>query len=571
MDFDEQFFEIQPHGKLFVLRLPEGKPVTSPWPVSDHLKPYLSMPKPFVGVVVDVGDNPFTFCSSDLTALFLVSTNAASQLGGGLYGVPESEARPCVVVIRGDSARRLQVSLKILAPFFGRYGSTDVIQITESFDSAVALARARLQAGGQGYPALMADFSRANEPPAVNSEPVGVDPRRDPVEELSPSNEPAESEQPLIFLAHASEDKDAVRRLYSQLKSSGLRPWLDEKDLLPGQNWPVEIPKAIDRSDIFIACLSTRSVQKQGYVQKEFRLALNAYAEKPSGSIYLIPAKLDDCDVPDLQLPHLGISLRDIQWIELWKENGFERLVNTIRNRQGRPEYEPKVPKPKVAGAAVRIVDISFTGDEKDLSRARTGKFPVWMRSRGDFVQIDLKLRNVSSEVAFLKGVIIHVDRLLYLEDFGYMGAAIPPSAEYDMVLPIREAPFSLKHSISQSIEPNGVDRFILTLRPEYSNILFITRLEIIYDEDDKSVTSGNIIFATRDGPRTFPTASDQMLLDMDRAIEENDPHLKTRWEAARARIIKNNQVREATVKIVGVRNEIVASFERGEPIVHGF
>lgn len=35
---------------------------------------------------------------------------------------------------------------------------------------------------------------------------------------------------------------------------------------------------------------------------------------------------------------------------------------------------------------------------------------------------------------------------------------------------------------------------FILTLRPECSNILFITRVEIIYDEDDKAVTSGKAI-----------------------------------------------------------------------------
>jgi hypothetical protein len=518
-----------------------------------------------VGVVVDVGDNKFTLCSSDLTALLLVSTNAAASLGRDIYGTPRGQARPCVVVIRGEQARRLQSILELLR-------MTEVIRIADSFESALAIARATLEAGGIGYPALMVDSSRAGEQPAVNNEAArAAEPRPAPAEEPPTDDEPHESRQHLIFLAHASEDKDAARRLYSHLKSNGLRPWLDEIDLLPGQNWPVEITKAIDRSDIFIACLSTHSVQKQGYVQKEFRLALNAYAERPPGSIYLIPAKLDDCEVPDLQLPHMGISLRDIQWIELWKENGFERLVNAIRHRHGGPEHELKIPKPKAAGAAVRIVDISFSGDRKDSPGARQTGNPVWMHERGDFVQVDLKLRNVSSEVAFLKSVIIHVDQLWHLEGFGYVGAAIPPSAEYDVVLPIRDAPFSLKQAISQSIEPNGVDRFLLTLHPEHPKFLFVTRLEIVYDEDDKSVTSGNIIFATRGGPYTFPTASEQMLLDMDRAVEENDPHLKTRWEAARARVTRNNQIREATVKLGGVRNEIVASFEQGEPIVHGF
>lgn len=111
-----------------------------------------------------------------------------------------------------------------------------------------------------------------------------------------------------IFVAHASEDKGLVRDLYSKLVNRGFKPWLDEIDLLPGQNWQIEIPKAIRESDIFIACLSRLSVRKQGYVQREFRSALSTYAEKPPGSIYLIPLKLDDCEIPDFQLPQLGIS-----------------------------------------------------------------------------------------------------------------------------------------------------------------------------------------------------------------------------------------------------------------------
>ena len=92
----------------------------------------------------------------------------------------------------------------------------------------------------------------------------------------------------------------------------GLDPWLDEVDLLPGQIWKEEIPKAIRKAKIFLACLSTRSVKKVGYIQNEFRLALSAFGERPPGSIFLIPARLDDCEVPDLQIPDRGLTLRDI-------------------------------------------------------------------------------------------------------------------------------------------------------------------------------------------------------------------------------------------------------------------
>ncbi|MEH2305164.1 toll/interleukin-1 receptor domain-containing protein, partial [Nostoc sp.] len=103
-----------------------------------------------------------------------------------------------------------------------------------------------------------------------------------------------------IFLAHASEDKPLVRNLHSRLLSHGFKPWLDELDILPGQTWRTAIPRAIRESDIFIACLSQRSVQKQGYIQREFRLALETYAEKPPETIYLIPLKFDNCEIPDL-------------------------------------------------------------------------------------------------------------------------------------------------------------------------------------------------------------------------------------------------------------------------------
>ena len=135
---------------------------------------------------------------------------------------------------------------------------------------------------------------------------------------------------PKIFLAHAREDKPQVRKLYADLTARGLDPWLDEVDLVPGQIWKEEIPRAIRQAGIVLACLSSRSAGKVGYVQNEFRLALSAFGERPPGSIYLIPVRLDECDVPDLQIPDRGLSLQDIQWVDLWQENGFDSLVKAI-------------------------------------------------------------------------------------------------------------------------------------------------------------------------------------------------------------------------------------------------
>ncbi|MGI9493028.1 MAG: SUMF1/EgtB/PvdO family nonheme iron enzyme [Geminicoccaceae bacterium] len=138
-----------------------------------------------------------------------------------------------------------------------------------------------------------------------------------------------------VFLGHASEDKPQVRALYQQLKAKGFSPWLDVVDLMPGQLWRVEIPKAIKSAAVFLACLSKASVAKRSYVQKEFRHALSVFAELPPGSIYLIPVRLDDCEVPDLSIPELELKLADVHWVDLFEEDGFERLVQAIKHALG--------------------------------------------------------------------------------------------------------------------------------------------------------------------------------------------------------------------------------------------
>jgi formylglycine-generating enzyme required for sulfatase activity len=147
-----------------------------------------------------------------------------------------------------------------------------------------------------------------------------------------------------IFLAHAREDKPQVRKLYADLKARRLDPWLDEVDLMPGQIWKTEIPNAIRHAEMFLACLSRQSIEKRGYVQREFRQALSAFAERPPGSIYLIPVRLDECDVPDLEIPDLDLNLRDIQWVDLWQEGGLARLVAAIEHALG--ERIESLPEP---------------------------------------------------------------------------------------------------------------------------------------------------------------------------------------------------------------------------------
>lgn len=180
-----------------------------------------------------------------------------------------------------------------------------------------------------------------------------------------------------VFLCHSSGDKPAVRDLYERLRSAAgyISPWLDEEDLLPGQRWQDEIPKAVRDSDVVIVCLSQSSINKKGYVQKEIKYALDVADEQPEGAIFLIPVKLEECEIPG-RLSHL-------QCVNI-EGKGFERLISSLQYRarslgintvaSGRPsgvEHKQKIRKEAVSpDAAIGILALSDASLQTAKGRA---------------------------------------------------------------------------------------------------------------------------------------------------------------------------------------------------------
>jgi outer membrane protein assembly factor BamD (BamD/ComL family) len=157
-----------------------------------------------------------------------------------------------------------------------------------------------------------------------------------------------EEKRPLkVFLCHASGDKPPVRDLYKQLSAEGIDAWLDQEKLLPGQDWRLEIPQAVQEADVVVVCLSKKSITKEGYVQKEIRFALDIAEEKPEGTIFLIPARLEDCMVPE--------RLSRWQWVDLYEEDGFVRLLRSLNLRANK------------VGAVIQ--PISYETSDQELQR----------------------------------------------------------------------------------------------------------------------------------------------------------------------------------------------------------
>ena len=103
---------------------------------------------------------------------------------------------------------------------------------------------------------------------------------------------------PQVFIAYVREDRELADRLYQTVDAAGFSPWMDTRKLLPGQNWPRAIETAIENSEFFLACFSSRSVNQRGGFQAEIRYALDCARSIPLDEIYIVPVRLDECRVP---------------------------------------------------------------------------------------------------------------------------------------------------------------------------------------------------------------------------------------------------------------------------------
>ena len=140
------------------------------------------------------------------------------------------------------------------------------------------------------------------------------------------------SENKLIpFLSYSKINKMAAREFAERLKSEGwIDSWFDEEDILPGQVWEDIVANNVRNSHAVIILLSKNAVASEGFFQKEIRLALDTVAEKPDGTIFILPIRLNGCEVPEM--------LKKYQYVDYFggveqKERVYSSLIASLKLR----------------------------------------------------------------------------------------------------------------------------------------------------------------------------------------------------------------------------------------------
>ena len=110
----------------------------------------------------------------------------------------------------------------------------------------------------------------------------------------------------------------------------------DKVNILPGELWDTTIQSAIRRADFFLVCISSISINKRGYLQKEIQKALDIWKEKLEDDIYFIPCRLEKCELPR--------QLSCFQWVDLFEQQGISMLMRALETGMQRRKNTERDP-----------------------------------------------------------------------------------------------------------------------------------------------------------------------------------------------------------------------------------
>jgi hypothetical protein len=148
-----------------------------------------------------------------------------------------------------------------------------------------------------------------------------------------------------VFISYSREDASFARRLYHAFEANGVRAWMDETQIVPGQFIEEAIQKGIAAADRFVLCCSKSSLENSWWVDSEVTSIFEKERELSKVArrklSVVIPVMLDD---------HLTNGWKGAKAPELrsrlatdftkWEDDkgftaSFERLLVALRTREG--------------------------------------------------------------------------------------------------------------------------------------------------------------------------------------------------------------------------------------------
>jgi WD40 repeat protein len=132
-----------------------------------------------------------------------------------------------------------------------------------------------------------------------------------------------------VFLCHNQEHKALVRQLHEALTSRGLRVWLDEREIGPGDLWLPALEQAIQTARAAVIAIGAGGLARWAEAERQV-----LEDESVRRGIPLVPVLL----AGGPEGSELPVFLRRHQWVDLRQglsADGIERLVAALRRGPG--------------------------------------------------------------------------------------------------------------------------------------------------------------------------------------------------------------------------------------------
>jgi hypothetical protein len=188
------------------------------------------------------------------------------------------------------------------------------------------------------------------------------------------------TEQFDVFLCHNSKDKSLVEKIADQLRLRGLNPWLDKASLAGGDQFTIEIEKAIVNSKSAVIFFGNNGVGNWQKREIGVCYSRSVDASKEGLVFKVIPVLLPGVT----EVPKDQMFLREIHWIsflDLKHKDAFKQLESAIRSKEpqstkGRtPFYVPKSSISSISSSSQTRTEMLSGGITLEMIKIPAGSF----------------------------------------------------------------------------------------------------------------------------------------------------------------------------------------------------
>ncbi|MGI9107720.1 MAG: TIR domain-containing protein [Pyrinomonadaceae bacterium] len=183
-----------------------------------------------------------------------------------------------------------------------------------------------------------------------------------------------------VFISHSAKDKPAVRELAERLKADGLRVWLDEWEIRPGDMIGLRINQGLEQSRTLVLIMSANASESEWVT---FESQTIFFSDPTNRQRRFIPVRLDGAEIKG--------TLKQFAYVD-WRGKSaeqYERLLAACRPPivAGEPAIEQKGDPQSgkvLKGHTSYVLQVAVTPDERRIvSGSHDKTLRVWDADSG--------------------------------------------------------------------------------------------------------------------------------------------------------------------------------------------